>query len=66
MIIYFSFKEVINMKKGSSRNSVILKCTVCGEEQYITSKNKKNNPDRLEKKKYCPHCKKVEVFKEKK
>ncbi len=52
--------------KGNNRNSVILKCTVCGEEQYITSKNKKNNPDRLEKKKYCPHCQKVQVFKEKK
>ncbi|MDD5932705.1 MAG: 50S ribosomal protein L33 [bacterium] len=48
------------------RDNIILKCTVCGEEQYITSKNKKNNPDRIEKKKYCPHCRKVQVFKEKK
>lgn len=48
------------------RDNIILKCTVCGEEQYITSKNKKNNPDRLEKNKYCSHCKKVTVFKEKK
>lgn len=31
------------------RDNIILKCTVCGEEQYITSKNKKNNPDRIEK-----------------
>jgi large subunit ribosomal protein L33 len=53
------------MAKGS-RDSIILKCTVCGEEAYITSKNKKNDPDRLEKKKYCPHCRKVTLFKEKK
>ncbi|TXK91774.1 50S ribosomal protein L33, partial [Parageobacillus sp. SY1] len=26
---------------------------------YITSKNKRNNPDRLELKKYCPRCKKA-------
>jgi large subunit ribosomal protein L33 len=57
-------KEKI-MAKGS-RDSIILKCTVCGEEAYITSKNKKNDPDRLEKKKYCPHCRKVTLFKEKK
>ena len=48
------------------RDSFTLKCTVCREENYITSKNKKNNPDRLEIKKYCPRCKKVTVHKEKK
>ena len=48
------------------RDSFTLKCTVCGVENYITSKNKKNNPDRLEIKKYCPRCKKVTVHKEKK
>ena len=48
------------------RDSFTVKCTVCGEENYITSKNKKNNPDRLEIKKYCPRCKKVTVHKEKK
>ena len=53
-------------KEFIMRDNIILKCTVCGEEQYITSKNKKNNPDRIEKKKYCPHCQKVQVFKEKK
>ena len=66
MIKSIDSKSEVNKMKGNNRNSVILKCTVCGEEQYITSKNKKNNPDRLEKKKYCPHCQKVQVFKEKK
>ncbi|MDY2728396.1 MAG: 50S ribosomal protein L33 [Candidatus Onthovivens sp.] len=48
------------------RDSFTLKCTECGEENYITSKNKKNNPDRLEIKKYCPKCRKMTVHKEKK
>ncbi len=48
------------------RTSITLKCTVCGEENYITSKNKKEHPDRMEIKKYCPRCKKQTVHKEKK
>ena len=55
-------KEVFIM----ARDSFLLKCTVCGEENYLDSKNKKNNPDRVEKKKYCPRCKKMTVHKEKK
>lgn len=48
------------------RYSLTLKCTECGEENYLTSKNKKKHPDRLELNKYCPRCKKVTVHKEKK
>ncbi|HKM11616.1 MAG: 50S ribosomal protein L33 [Bacilli bacterium] len=48
------------------RDSVMLKCTVCGEENYLTSRNKKNVPERLELKKYCSRCKKVTIHKEKK
>ena len=59
-------KGILVMAKKDARFSFSLKCPVCGEEAYITSKNKKNNPDRLERKKYCPHCREVRVFKEKK
>ncbi|MBO5578593.1 MAG: 50S ribosomal protein L33 [Bacilli bacterium] len=48
------------------RISITLKCTECGEENYLTSKNKKSNPDRLEKMKYCPRCKKKTLHREKK
>ena len=41
------------------RINFILKCTECGEENYLTEKNKRNTPDRLEQKKYCPRCKKA-------
>ena len=47
------------------RINVLLKCTVCGEENYLTQKNKRNTPDRLEQKKYCPRCKKATIHKEK-
>lgn len=33
------------------RINFILKCTECGEENYLTEKNKRNTPDRLEQKK---------------
>jgi large subunit ribosomal protein L33 len=46
------------------RVNVTLACTECGERNYITSKNKRNNPDRLELKKYCPRCKKAILHRE--
>ncbi len=47
------------------RTSIILKCSVCGEENYLSEKNKRNTPDRIEEKKYCPRCRKVTIHKEK-
>lgn len=43
-------------KKGENRALLTLKCSVCGEQNYRTPKNKKNTPDRMEIKKYCPRC----------
>ncbi len=53
-------------KTKENRISILLKCTECGEENYLSSKNRKNDPDRLEIKKYCSRCNKVTVHKEKK
>jgi large subunit ribosomal protein L33 len=53
-------------KKNENRDRVELKCTVCGNIIRPTEKNKANTPDKLEIKKYCSKCKKVQVFKEKK
>ena len=50
---------------ADNRNEVILKCTVCGEENYITTKNKKNHPERMEANKYCSRCKKSTLHREK-
>lgn len=54
------------MAKNENRNYVTMRCTECGSEIRPASKNKKNNPDRLEIKKYCPKCRKSVVVKEKK
>jgi len=36
---------------------VHLACTECQQRNYTSEKNKKNDPDRLELKKYCSRCK---------
>ena len=46
------------------RVKVTLACTECKQRNYNTMKNKKNNPDRLELKKYCRFCKTHTVHKE--
>ncbi len=46
------------------RDIIILACTECKNRNYNTDKNKKNNPDRIEMKKYCKHCKKHTLHKE--
>ena len=57
-------------KSKGNRVQVILECTeqknsgVAGTSRYISVKNKKNTPERLELKKYNPILKKVTVHKE--
>ena len=58
-------------KKGKgNRIQVILECTehkttgVAGTSRYITTKNRKNTPDRMEIKKYNPILKRYTVHKE--
>ncbi|MGB9734963.1 MAG: 50S ribosomal protein L33 [bacterium] len=46
------------------RTMIVLACSECKNRNYMTSKNKKNTPDRLELKKYCPHCRKHTLHKE--
>ena len=41
-------------KGKENRIVVTLACTVCKQRNYTTSKNKKNNPERLELRKFCP------------
>ena len=48
------------------RDNIIYRCTECQNENYIGTKNKRNHPDRMEIKKFCPKCNKMTVHKEKK
>ncbi len=43
--------------KGKENRIVItLACTVCKERNYVSTKNKKNDPERLELRKFCRRC----------
>ena len=44
------------MAKKEDRSVIHLACTECRERTYTTSKNRRNDPDRLELKKFCPRC----------
>ena len=46
------------------RTMVTLACTECKRRNYNTNKNKANNSERMELKKYCPWCRKHTVHKE--
>jgi large subunit ribosomal protein L33 len=57
-------------KAKGNRQQVILECTeqkesgLPGMSRYITTKNRKNTPDRIERKKYNPILKKYTVHRE--
>ncbi|SMB84318.1 LSU ribosomal protein L33P [Desulfonispora thiosulfatigenes DSM 11270] len=46
------------------RVGITLACTECKRRNYSSTKNKKNKPDRMEFKKYCPFCKNHTIHKE--
>lgn len=60
-------------KNKGTRILITLECTECrsnlnkvksGVSRYSTQKNRRNNPNRLEQKKYCPYCNKPTIHKE--
>ena len=57
-------------KAKGNRIRIILECTehkasgMAGMSRYVTEKNRKNNPDRMEIKKYNPVLKKYTLHKE--
>ncbi|OGK09891.1 50S ribosomal protein L33 [Candidatus Roizmanbacteria bacterium RIFCSPHIGHO2_01_FULL_35_10] len=54
------------MAKKGSRILVGLTCEVCKNLNYVVQKNKINTTGSLKLKKYCKHCKKHNMHKEKK
>ena len=44
------------MAKKEDRVVIHLACTECRSRNYTTSKNRRNDPDRLEFRKFCPRC----------
>ena len=64
------YKGNLEMAKKGNRVQVILECTehknsgLAGTSRYITTKNRKNTPDRMELKKYNPILRRYTVHKE--
>jgi len=50
--------EVLIMaaKSVDIRPKITMACVDCKERNYITKKNRRNNPDRMELQKFCPRC----------
>ncbi|MCX6013169.1 MAG: 50S ribosomal protein L33 [Chloroflexi bacterium] len=51
-------------KKAGNRITIYLACNECKERTYTTEKNRKNDADRLELKKFCPRCRAVTAHRE--
>ncbi|MCL2493632.1 MAG: 50S ribosomal protein L33 [Clostridiales bacterium] len=49
---------------AGTRVKVTLECTQCKQRNYDTMKNKKNDPERMELKKYCKFCRQETVHRE--
>jgi large subunit ribosomal protein L33 len=62
---FTSREQVAPMAKATDvRPKITLACTECKERNYITKKNRRNDPDRLDLAKFCPRCKKHTTHRE--
>ncbi len=52
------------MAKKEDRIIITLACTECKERTYTTEKNRRNDSDRLELRKYCPRCRRHQPHRE--
>ena len=51
-------------KSSDVRPKITLACVDCKDRNYITKKNRRNDPDRLEMSKFCPRCRKHTAHRE--
>jgi large subunit ribosomal protein L33 len=52
------------MAKKAVRAVITLACVDCKERNYVTTKNRRNDPGRLELRKYCPRCRTHKLHRE--
>ncbi|MFV0535142.1 MAG: 50S ribosomal protein L33 [Cumulibacter sp.] len=52
------------MASTDVRPKITLACQECKNRNYITNKNRRNDPERLEMKKFCPTCRQHQVHRE--
>ena len=53
-----------NSGGADMRVKVTLACTECKQRNYVSKKNKKNDPDRIEMMKHCKFCRKHTLHRE--
>lgn len=58
------YAEKLIQEVPTMRVKITLACTECKNRNYVSKKNKKNDPDRLEMMKHCRHCNKHTLHKE--
>ena len=51
-------------KKKGARILMTLECTECKERNYMSEKNRRNDPSRMEFSKYCSRCRKHQIHRE--
>ena len=52
------------MAKKDVRPVITLACSNCKNRNYTTEKNRRNDPGRMELRKFCPRCRAVQVHRE--
>jgi large subunit ribosomal protein L33 len=52
------------MARRDTRIVITLECSECGERNYTTEKNRRNDPQRIELNKYCPRCRQHRLHRE--
>jgi len=52
------------LAKKEDRVVIDMACTECRERAYTTQKNRRNDPDRIELRKFCPRCRQHRTFRE--
>ena len=43
-------------RRGDNRTLINLGCSDCSERTYHSTKSRRNDPQRIELKKFCPRC----------
>jgi large subunit ribosomal protein L33 len=64
---FLEFREQVSpvaSKSSDVRPKITMACVDCKDRNYITKKNRRNNPDRLELAKFCPRCTKQTTHRE--
>jgi large subunit ribosomal protein L33 len=52
------------MARKAARMVITLECTECRERNYVSEKNRRNDPNRIELKKYCARCRTHQLHRE--